>query len=167
MPFVRPQKPHGVSEAYAVLELEEGAPLEVIKSAYKKLSLRIHPDKNPDDPNATQQFQKISEAYRVLLKHLDNDGNSDDSDYDDDWEDEERLFELYRHLFEMVMRGEEHAFYARAHKSKPRREEEPPEQHQARIQKHLDDQKAGEERRRKERLQLKARREFEREQGIS
>ncbi|KAG6876015.1 hypothetical protein C0992_001370 [Termitomyces sp. T32_za158] len=157
-----------------------------LSTSYFQLSLSTHPDKNPDDPNATQQFQKISEAYRVLLKHLDNNNDPDESNYDDDYVDEESLYDFYRcssqaaskllellrhlsfsvfrHLFEMVMRGEEHTFYARTHIYKSQKEEESPEQHRTRIRRHLDEQKAGEERRRKERLQLKARREFEREQ---
>lgn len=37
-----------------------------IRKAYRKLALRWHPDKNPGDDTATQQFQKISSAYEVL-----------------------------------------------------------------------------------------------------
>ena len=42
-----------------------GASLEEVKRAYKKLSLRYHPDRN-SDPSATAKFQEISTAYNVL-----------------------------------------------------------------------------------------------------
>ncbi|KAI0670426.1 hypothetical protein C8Q78DRAFT_1079393 [Trametes maxima] len=60
-----------VQEAYTVLGLEQGTSLEVVKSTYKQLALKTHPDKNPGDTNATAQFQRLSEAYNVLLKQLD------------------------------------------------------------------------------------------------
>lgn len=59
-----------------------------------QLALVTHPDKNPDNEEATQQFQQISEAYHVLATYLDNSGhiheyadpfdgyNSDNDDYD-------------------------------------------------------------------------------------
>lgn len=37
-----------------------------IKSAYRKLAMRYHPDKNPDDPTAEEKFKECSEAYAVL-----------------------------------------------------------------------------------------------------
>lgn len=37
-----------------------------IKSAYRKLALQFHPDRNPDDPNAEERFKEASEAYSVL-----------------------------------------------------------------------------------------------------
>ncbi|KAI0637017.1 hypothetical protein C8Q77DRAFT_1095585 [Trametes polyzona] len=60
-----------VIEAYTALGLDQGSSLEVVKSTYKQLALKTHPDKNPGDTDATSQFQKLSEAYNVLLKHLD------------------------------------------------------------------------------------------------
>ncbi|KAG6833698.1 hypothetical protein H0H87_002895 [Tephrocybe sp. NHM501043] len=61
------------------------------------------------------------------------------------------------------MRGEEHAYYARAHKLRPRREEESEEHYRSRVQRHLDEQQAGEERRKREGNELKAKREVERD----
>ena len=43
----------------------ESNPLE-IKRAYKRLSLQLHPDKNPS-PDATSQFDAIKQAYDVLM----------------------------------------------------------------------------------------------------
>ncbi|KAI0748076.1 hypothetical protein C8Q80DRAFT_1170004 [Daedaleopsis nitida] len=60
-----------VAEAYAVLGLSEDASLEVVKSTYKQLALKTHPDKNPGNADATAQFQRISEAYDTLVRHLD------------------------------------------------------------------------------------------------
>lgn len=37
-----------------------------IKKAYRKKSVEIHPDKNPDDPDAVSKFQDLSAAYEVL-----------------------------------------------------------------------------------------------------
>ncbi|KAI0374846.1 hypothetical protein BV20DRAFT_935224 [Pilatotrama ljubarskyi] len=64
-------KHSSVTAAYTVLGLEQGASLEIVKSTYKQLALKTHPDKNPGDEDATAQFQRLSEAYNVLLKHLD------------------------------------------------------------------------------------------------
>jgi molecular chaperone DnaJ len=51
---------------YIVLGLERAATLGEIKRAYKRLARRYHPDINPGDGMAAQQFRQIAEAYETL-----------------------------------------------------------------------------------------------------
>lgn len=51
---------------YNILGVDEKATHEEIKKAYRNLSFKFHPDKNPGNPDATSKFQKISEAYETL-----------------------------------------------------------------------------------------------------
>jgi molecular chaperone DnaJ len=51
---------------YETLECQKGASGDVLKSAYRKLAMRFHPDKNPGDHTAEVKFKEINEAYDVL-----------------------------------------------------------------------------------------------------
>ena len=52
---------------YNVLGVERTAAAEEIKRAYRKLAVKFHPDKNPDDPHAEEKFKELGEAYDVLM----------------------------------------------------------------------------------------------------
>jgi len=51
---------------YKVLGVERDAAAKDIKRAYRKLAVKYHPDKNPGDQKAEDQFKEINEAYEVL-----------------------------------------------------------------------------------------------------
>ncbi len=51
---------------YEVLGVPKTADEQAIKSAYRKLALKHHPDRNPGDKKAEEQFKAASEAYGVL-----------------------------------------------------------------------------------------------------
>jgi molecular chaperone DnaJ len=51
---------------YEVLGVSRSATLDEIKSAYRKLAMKYHPDRNPGDKEAEERFKEITEAYEVL-----------------------------------------------------------------------------------------------------
>ena len=51
---------------FEILGVDRGADAAVMKSAYRKLAMQYHPDRNPDDPEAERQFKELNEAYDVL-----------------------------------------------------------------------------------------------------
>jgi curved DNA-binding protein CbpA len=63
-----------VRRAYARLETPYGADLKTVRSNYRRLMRRYHPDRHSDDPErervATEIAQKLSSAYDLLCDHL-------------------------------------------------------------------------------------------------
>lgn len=51
---------------YELLGISRDASQKDIRKAFKKLALKLHPDKNPDDPRAHERFTTINRAYEVL-----------------------------------------------------------------------------------------------------
>ena len=51
---------------YDILEISKSATDDEIKKAYRKLAIKYHPDKNPDDKAAEEKFKEAAEAYEVL-----------------------------------------------------------------------------------------------------
>ena len=51
---------------YKILGVERSASKEDIRKAYRKLAMKYHPDRNPNDKQAEERFKEINEAYQVL-----------------------------------------------------------------------------------------------------
>src|ERR1044072_2263335 len=51
---------------YEVLGVNRDASEDEIKKAYRKLAMKHHPDRNPDNPKAEEHFKEAKEAYEIL-----------------------------------------------------------------------------------------------------
>jgi DnaJ-class molecular chaperone len=55
-----------MTDPYSILGVSKGADEKAIKSAYRNLAKELHPDKNKDNPKATERFSKVTQAYDLL-----------------------------------------------------------------------------------------------------
>ena len=56
-----------MKDYYYILGLKQTASTDEVKKAYRKLSLKFHPDKNDGDDFFTERFKEIQEAYEILV----------------------------------------------------------------------------------------------------
>ena len=56
----------GGRDFYKILGVNRRADTNTIKKAYRKLAKELHPDKNPDDPEADEKFKDLGVAYETL-----------------------------------------------------------------------------------------------------
>ena len=54
------------ADFYETLGVSKSADEKELKSAFRKLAMQYHPDKNPDDASAEKKFKEINEAYEML-----------------------------------------------------------------------------------------------------
>ena len=87
---------------YKILGVDKNADEKQIKSAYRKLALHFHPDKNPGNKEAEEKFKDISEAYRILSdkdlrQRYDMFGTVDDNFSGNNMDAEDIFKEFFRH----------------------------------------------------------------------
>ena len=82
---------------HEILGVPATASQEEIKKAYRKLAMKWHPDRNPNDPNAEEQFKKVKDAYEHLTDPTKSTAyasqSSRNSDWKYDWHDDYSSFD--------------------------------------------------------------------------
>lgn len=64
--FIEGVQANSGEDFYKLLEVQPNSSKQEIKKAYRKLSMKYHPDKNPGDEDAADYYKKINRAYEVL-----------------------------------------------------------------------------------------------------
>ena len=77
------------TKLYEILGISPNSTEQEIKEAYRQKAIKIHPDKNKDDPDATQKFQELRSAYEILSNKVKRERYDKYGLEDDTYNDEE------------------------------------------------------------------------------
>ncbi len=90
---------------FKVLGVEPGTDLDDIKKVYRKLAMKYHPDRNPDNPEAEAKFKEAAEAYAYIVENPNrNVKGSDDLDTNGKWTYSSKNFETVFKDFEDIFK---------------------------------------------------------------
>ena len=89
-------------DLYKLLNVNKTSTKEEIRKNFRKLVLIIHPDKNPNDPNASEKFRNLNNAYKILMndekrKIYDETGEYDENE--DGTIDIDNTYNYYREIY--------------------------------------------------------------------
>ena len=89
-------------DLYKLLNINKTSTKEEIRKNFRKLVLIIHPDKNPNDPNASEKFRNLKNAYKILMndekrKIYDETGEYDENE--DGTIDIDNTYNYYREIY--------------------------------------------------------------------
>lgn len=102
-----------INDPYAVLGVNRGASEEEIKTAYRRLAKKYHPDLNPDDRQAAQKMQEINAAYEQLKKPQPQMNYSSQSQY-------ANMDEMFEQFVRAAQQNGAHFYYYSSSKERPR-----------------------------------------------
>ena len=61
-----------ITKCFEILEVDNGAPWQVVKNSYYALAKKLHPDLNPSNLDAEMKFKKVNLAFQTLRAHFEN-----------------------------------------------------------------------------------------------